>query len=121
MTPLLYAASIYHGDTTVMEKLIAAGADTTAKNKEGLTAFDLAKTYHHDAMVKLLAAGEELLQLGPELRIAGQPACPVGGLAFLKGVQQRNQDFAELLLTLPGLEGRGSHGLVFFCLCEKVT
>lgn len=56
MTPLLYAASINHGDTAVMEKLIAAGADPTAKNKEGLTAFDLAKTYHHDAMVKLLAA-----------------------------------------------------------------
>lgn len=56
MTPLLYAASINHGDTTVMEKLIAAGADTAAKNKEGLTAFDLAKKYHHDAMVKLLAA-----------------------------------------------------------------
>lgn len=56
MTPLLYAASINHGDTTVMEKLIAAGADTTAKNKEGLTAFDLAKKYHHDAMVKVLAA-----------------------------------------------------------------
>lgn len=55
MTPLLYAASINHGDTTVMEKLLAAGADTTAKNKEGLTAFDLAKTYHHDALVKLLA------------------------------------------------------------------
>lgn len=56
MTPLLYAASINHGDTTVMEKLIAAGADTSAKNKDGLTAFDLAKSYHHEAMVKLLAA-----------------------------------------------------------------
>lgn len=56
MTPLLYAASINHGDTTVMEKLIAAGADTSARTKEGLTAFDLAKTYHHEAMVKLLAA-----------------------------------------------------------------
>jgi ankyrin repeat protein len=39
-----------------MEKLIAAGADTSAKTKEGLTAFDLAKTYHHEAMMKLLAA-----------------------------------------------------------------
>jgi len=56
MTPLLYAASINHGDVTVVEKLIAAGADTTAKTKEGLTAFDLAKTYHHEAMMKLLAA-----------------------------------------------------------------
>jgi ankyrin repeat protein len=56
MTPLLYAASINHGDTSVLEKLIAAGADTSAKTREGLTAFDLAKTYHHEAMVKLLAA-----------------------------------------------------------------
>jgi ankyrin repeat protein len=56
MTPLLYAASINHGDTAVMQKLIEAGADTSAKNKEGLTAFDLAKSYHHDAMVKLLGA-----------------------------------------------------------------
>ena len=56
MTPLMYAASVNHGDTSVMEKLIAAGADTSAKNKDGLTAYDLAKTYHHEAMVKLLAA-----------------------------------------------------------------
>ena len=56
MTPLLYAASIDFGDTAMLEKLIAAGADTSAKTKEGLTAFDLAKTYHHEAMVKLLAA-----------------------------------------------------------------
>jgi ankyrin repeat protein len=56
MTPVLYAASINYGDTVVMEKLIAAGADTSAKTKEGLTAFDLARTYHHEAMMKLLAA-----------------------------------------------------------------
>lgn len=55
MTPLLYAASINYGDTAVIQKLIAAGADTTAKTKEGLTALDLAKSYNHQAMVKLLA------------------------------------------------------------------
>jgi ankyrin repeat protein len=55
MTPLLYAASINHGDTAVMQRLIAAGADTTARNKEGLTALELAKGYNHQAMVKLLA------------------------------------------------------------------
>jgi ankyrin repeat protein len=55
MTPLLYAASINFGETAVLEKLIAAGADLTAKNKEGLTALDLAKSYHHEAMANLLA------------------------------------------------------------------
>ena len=55
MTPLLYAASINHGDTSVMEKLIAAGADTSAKTKEGLTALDLAKRYDHEDMAKVLA------------------------------------------------------------------
>jgi ankyrin repeat protein len=55
MTPLLYAASIDFGDTAVLEKLIAAGADVSAKNKEGLTALDLAKSYRHQAMASLLA------------------------------------------------------------------
>lgn len=55
MTPLLYAASINLGDTAVMERLIAAGADLKAKNKDGLTALDLAKNYHHGAMVNLLS------------------------------------------------------------------
>jgi ankyrin repeat protein len=54
MTPLLYAASVDFGDTTVLEKLIAAGADVTAKNKGGLTALDLAKSYHHKALGNLL-------------------------------------------------------------------
>jgi len=55
MTPLLYAASINHGDTSVMEKLIAAGADTSVKTKEGLTALDLAKRYDHEDLAKVLA------------------------------------------------------------------
>ena len=55
MTPLLYGASIDFGDTAVLEKLIAAGADVSAKNKEGLTALDLAKSYRHQAMANLLA------------------------------------------------------------------
>jgi ankyrin repeat protein len=56
MTPLLYAASIDFGDTAVLEKLIAAGADVSAKSKDGLTALDLAKKYSHQASVNLLAA-----------------------------------------------------------------
>ncbi|MEK6325325.1 MAG: ankyrin repeat domain-containing protein [Acidobacteriota bacterium] len=55
MTPLLYAASINYGDTAVLEKLIAAGADLKAKTKEGLTALDLAKSYNHETMADLLA------------------------------------------------------------------
>ena len=55
MTPLLYAASIDFGDTAVIEKLIAGGADLKAKNKEGLTAHDLAKNYRHEKMASILA------------------------------------------------------------------
>jgi len=54
MTPLLYAASIDFGDTEIVERLIAAGADVSAKNKEGLTALDLAKKYHHQRIAELL-------------------------------------------------------------------
>ncbi len=56
MTPLLYAASIDFGDTAVIEKLIAGGADLKAKNKQGLTALDLARNYNHLTMTNLLAA-----------------------------------------------------------------
>lgn len=38
MTGLPHAASIDFGDTSVVEKLVALGADAKAKNKEGLTA-----------------------------------------------------------------------------------
>jgi ankyrin repeat protein len=55
MTPLMYAASIDYGDTAVMEQLIAAGADVGAKNKEGLTALELARNYNHSALASLLA------------------------------------------------------------------
>ena len=55
MAPLLYAASIDFGDTAMMEKLIAAGADLNAKNKQGLTALDLTKNYNHARMAPLLA------------------------------------------------------------------
>jgi len=56
MTPLLYATSIDYGDTVVIEKLIAAGADRTVKTKEGLTALELAKSYRHLAQANLLGA-----------------------------------------------------------------
>src|SRR5262249_48391240 len=56
MTPLLYAASIDFGDRTVTEKLIAAGADLKPKNKQGLTALDLAKHYNYATLANLLAS-----------------------------------------------------------------
>ena len=55
MTALLYAASIDYGDTTVLEQLLAAGADVSFKNKEGLTALDLAKNYRHQRIADLLS------------------------------------------------------------------
>ena len=56
MTPLLYAASVDFGDTRVLEALLKAGADRSAKDDEGQTALDLAKLYKHAAMVKVLEA-----------------------------------------------------------------
>lgn len=55
MTPLLYAASVDYGDTAVLEKLIAAGADLQAKNKQGQTALELAKGYNHAKAISLLS------------------------------------------------------------------
>ncbi len=55
MTPLLYAASIDHGDTTVIDLLIAAGADVAAKNDKGQTALDLAQQYKHPLLAARLA------------------------------------------------------------------
>ncbi len=56
MTPLLYAASVDYGDTTVLETLIAAGADLKAKNKQGQTALDLAKHYNYTIALSLLSS-----------------------------------------------------------------
>jgi ankyrin repeat protein len=56
MTPLLYAASVDFGDTVVLEKLIGAGADLKAKNKQGQTALDLARIYNHSNAVSLLSS-----------------------------------------------------------------
>jgi ankyrin repeat protein len=39
----------------VLEKLIAAGANLKVKNKEGRTAYDLAKSYRHAMLADLLA------------------------------------------------------------------
>ncbi len=55
MTPLLYAASVDFGDTAVLEKLIAAGADLKARNKQGQTALELARSYNHAKAASLLS------------------------------------------------------------------
>lgn len=56
MTPLLYAASIDFGNTEVLEKLIAGGADLKARNKQGLTAVEIAKNYNHTNLASLLTS-----------------------------------------------------------------
>jgi ankyrin repeat protein len=55
MTPLLYAASVDFGDTAVLEKLMASGADLKAKNKRGQTALDLARTFNYAKAASLLS------------------------------------------------------------------
>jgi uncharacterized protein len=47
MTPLLYAASIDFGDAEMVKLLVAAGANRSAKSKQGKTALELAESYGH--------------------------------------------------------------------------
>jgi ankyrin repeat protein len=54
MTPLLYAASIDFGNTTMLEKLMAAGANLKTINKQGQTAIDLTRSYHYTGKTNLL-------------------------------------------------------------------
>lgn len=54
MTPLLYAASIDFGDSAMVDLLLQSGARTSARTKEGLTALDLARRYHHTHLLASL-------------------------------------------------------------------
>jgi ankyrin repeat protein len=55
MTPLLWAASMDFGDPAMIELLLNSGARADARNKDGLTALDLARKYNHVEVVPVLA------------------------------------------------------------------
>ena len=55
MTPLLYAASIDFGDSSMIDLLIKSGANTKARSKENLTALDLARKYGEMDLVARLS------------------------------------------------------------------
>jgi ankyrin repeat protein len=57
MTPLLYAASIDFGSPAMIDMLLKAGARTEMKTKEGKTALELARQYHHTHLIPSLSAG----------------------------------------------------------------
>ena len=51
--PLLYAASIDFGDAAMVDLLLKnGGADRRARNKDGLTALDLARKYNHSHLLR---------------------------------------------------------------------
>jgi ankyrin repeat protein len=54
MTPLLYAASIDFGDSAMIDLLLRSGAQPGARDKEGLTALDLARKYNHTHLLASL-------------------------------------------------------------------
>jgi len=54
MTPLLYAASIDFGGAEMIDLLLRSGAQNSARTKEGLTALDLARKYHHTHLLASL-------------------------------------------------------------------
>jgi ankyrin repeat protein len=54
MTPLLYAASIDFGSPAMIDMLLKSGARTEMKTKEGKTALELARQYHHTHLIPSL-------------------------------------------------------------------
>ena len=54
MTPLLWAASMDFGDPAMIELLVKSGAQADARNKDGLTALDLARKYGHAEVIPAL-------------------------------------------------------------------
>jgi ankyrin repeat protein len=53
-TPLMYAASIDHGDIATLSELLKAGADRTARNEDKRTALDLARRFKHTHLAEAL-------------------------------------------------------------------
>jgi ankyrin repeat protein len=54
MTPLLWAANIDFGDTAMIELLLQSGARADARNKDGLTALELARKLGHVNLIPAL-------------------------------------------------------------------
>jgi ankyrin repeat protein len=54
MTPLLWAASSNFGDARMIDLLLASGAAADARNKDGLTALELARKYGHTTLAAAL-------------------------------------------------------------------
>lgn len=54
MTPLMYAASIDFGDSTMVDLLLKAGASPALRSREGRTAAELARAYQHSQLLKSL-------------------------------------------------------------------
>ena len=54
MTPLLYAASIDFGDSSMIDLLLKSGARRDARTKEGATALDLVRRYGHTHLIASL-------------------------------------------------------------------
>jgi len=55
MTPLLWAASMDFGDPAMIELLLKSGAKADARNKDGLTALELARKYNHTEVIPALS------------------------------------------------------------------
>jgi ankyrin repeat protein len=56
MTPLLWAASVDFGDSAMVDLLLHSGAHAGARNKDGLTAMDLARKYRHTHLLASLGS-----------------------------------------------------------------
>ena len=55
MTPLLWAASMDFGEPAMIELLLKSGAKADARNRDGLTALELARKYNHTEVIAALS------------------------------------------------------------------
>ena len=58
-TPLMYAATIDHGDQETLQALLRAGADATIRNADGRTPLEQARRFRHRDAVRALSASLE--------------------------------------------------------------
>ena len=105
-TALLLAA--YNGQVEVVQWLAAYGADLNAKNKDGQTALDLARTKKHNAVAQfleqydLIKHSETLLQAAEQLTLNQLPEAAMVALplAFERAYQLNNSRVTASLFKI---------------------
>ena len=76
MTPLLWAANIDFGSPAMVDVLLASGARSDARNKDGLTPLELAKAHQHRSLIASLERATPATTAAGAGGRRGVPAAP---------------------------------------------